>query len=46
MENTTPEIFHNPVVGLGTFMLVLSLAGQLQEVIAKLLNMRGILLAM
>ncbi|MDF2722350.1 MAG: hypothetical protein K0Q59_2025 [Paenibacillus sp.] len=30
------EIFHNPAIGLGAFMLVLTLAGQLQEVTAKL----------
>jgi ABC-type multidrug transport system fused ATPase/permease subunit len=30
------EIFDNPAVGLGAFMLVLTLAGQMQEVTAKL----------
>lgn len=31
------EIYVNPVIGLGTFMLVFTLSGQLQEVTAKLL---------
>jgi ATP-binding cassette subfamily B protein len=31
------EIFQNPLAGLGTFMLVLTLAGQLQDTTARLL---------
>lgn len=34
---TSSEIYKNPVIGLGTFMLVFTLSGQMQDVTSKLL---------